>query len=60
MSIDEAIEIWKTSFGGGMVPFDDAYFTALGEGATPAEAQRRGVYALLDEFAKFYNDRLST
>jgi hypothetical protein len=41
---------WERKFAGGMIPFDVAYFAALGEGHTRAEACRAGVSALLDDF----------
>lgn len=34
-------------FGGGMIPFDNAYHAALRKGATQAEAQHAGVMAVL-------------
>jgi hypothetical protein len=46
----EFLERWKNSFGGGMVPFDTAYFAKLREGASHVDATKAGAYALLDEF----------
>lgn len=45
------VEAWKRRFGGGMLPFDEAYWRVRKSGATIAEAQQAGVYAVLDAFA---------
>lgn len=50
-AIEAARAAWDKQFGGGMIPFDDAYHAALREGSTIAEAQRAGVAAVLDAFA---------
>lgn len=47
----EAIKRWRDQFGGGMVPFDTAYFKALSAGATPADAQTAGVIAVFEAVA---------
>lgn len=39
-------------FGGGMIPFDVAYHDALREDCSIAEAQRLGVYAMLDSYTE--------
>lgn len=43
---------WRQQFGGGVVPFDVAYWKARGEGLTIAQAQAAGVNAVLDAFVE--------
>ena len=49
-ALEDERAAWGKQFGGGMIPFDDAYWEARDSGATIAEAQRVGVGAVLDEF----------
>lgn len=48
--IREERAAWWTQFGGGMVPFDGPWLSALGAGKTGAEAAQLGADALLDAF----------
>lgn len=43
----ERLAEYEKEFGGGMTPFDNAYFAARARGATDAEAQQEGCNALL-------------
>lgn len=56
--LDEIREEWRGRFGGGMVPFDDAYWQAKREGRTTAEAQMAGVYAVLNRYTVELHARL--
>ena len=58
----DSLAVYKQQFGGGMPPFDSAYFGALNAGSSRAEATRAGGHALLDAFAQFarsIDDRLN-
>jgi len=47
------------SFGGGMVPFDQAYHEVLKEGGSPAQGQAAGAYALLHFYMYEVEKRLN-
>lgn len=44
---------FRRQFGGGMIPFDNAYRDCKREGRTTAEAQAAGGYALIESFIEF-------
>jgi hypothetical protein len=48
VTLREFIARWRAGFGGGMVPFDTAYFAARREGKSEADASQLGVAALLE------------
>ncbi len=55
MSLEYFIdEYFAMNFGGGMIPFDDAYWKAIDNGESPAVAQQYGVHAVVREFVKQY------
>lgn len=47
------------NFGGGMIPFDFAYHKALDSGHSPAASQTAGVYAVLNAFVKYVEQKES-
>lgn len=49
-TLKSALVEYLNGFGGGMIPFDDAYWKAVDGGLTAAEAQRHGVEAVLQAF----------
>ena len=62
MSLRLHLDDYKATFGGGMIPFDNAYHKAYNPAAGPgqgtlAEAQMAGGYALLEAFIKFVESR---
>lgn len=45
--VEAIVGRWRARFGGGMLPFDEAYREARRRGRVIAEAQRDGVEAVL-------------
>lgn len=58
MDIFLALELYKASFAGGMLPFDNARRAAIESGHSIAEAEMRGVYAVLDRFVGVVEGRV--
>lgn len=56
--LDQERAAWSRRFGGGMIPFDNAYEGSRRSGHTIAECQRVGVNALLDAFVNRVKERL--
>jgi O-methyltransferase involved in polyketide biosynthesis len=50
----EFLERYRRQFGGGMLPFDNAFFDALRNGKSTVEATQAGGHALLDAFVAQY------
>lgn len=45
------------TFGGGMIPFDDAYWEAINDGHSPAYAQNAGVRAVVFNLIYLYEQQ---